>query len=88
MNLRGENPRGKEFVTVKGWLNFGNSVKKHGQNLPFSNADISVIQCETLETEVENFGVINRKTKYRLVSHYDYTISLAHLRMQVNNKKN
>ena len=46
MNLLGGNPRGKEFVTRTDLVL---------RNLPFSIADIAVIQCETLVTEVEKY---------------------------------
>ena len=58
MNRRGENPRGKEFVIVM--VEFRKQRKETRtdsvlRNLPFSTADISVIQCETFETEVVKY---------------------------------
>ena len=58
MNLRGKNPKEKSIRDRERMVEFRKQRKEIRTDsvlriLPFSTADISVIQCETIETEVE-----------------------------------
>ena len=60
MNLRGENSERKRIRNRERMVEFLKQRKETRTdsvlgNLPFSTVDISVIQCETLETEVEKY---------------------------------